>query len=709
MRFFALIAAAALLTTSLCAIVVASVVYDGRATKAAARSPQTLEGNPTERPVALWGYTYDTVDDLQYSVIFIAPLVDDAPLPPGLTRWPGPEEVLLSPALAKAGEAEGISTRFGKVVGRIGPEGLESPGERIAYVRPPESHLSDSRLFEIVGYGSPGGGGIGEHTLVTPLWVLRTALVSLLVLPAVVLIAIAARLGAAGRDRRTALLQALGGSWTARAVINLGEAALPVALGAIVGLLPWGLAMLAGYRIPLTGFMMPSADLRGAWWRLCLAALLAVLCVLVAVVLLHNVGRARRRKSGGQSVVPRPRSEKLPTLKLALCPLFLLLATRGPDLFAAQSPFWFIIIYTLGVIGTLATLPSVLSVATAAVGRGLAGIGSKRGSSSALVAGRWMSEQPGVTARLVAGIVIGIGLMGQVQVHSSRISEPMIAAEATVKRVGGSVLTLKMPEQSARLSSFTNELPDGISTLALTQPDAQGNTTLQAPCETLTKLRLACDGSAKITRAQPDKRLSELANWGSPSGVIIVRDKEIEARTEPPSQQLVLISTTGADLPLNAVKSSAYRDLSLSPGVGTLGYSWYVGAKERAQTVNWAILLGLVGLVTLGVAAAVNNAGEFLRFSRAAAPLTVLTGQRRLYVAIAGWTIGLPLLLATFVGLFVNYWLVSPMTVPLIGARISDSGILAMGFAGAALAVGSWMAGSVQAVHQAGRWSPEAD
>lgn len=709
LRSVALAVAAALLASALCVIVAASAVYDGRVDKAAARSPQTLDADPTARPVALWGYAYDTVDDLQYSVIFIAPLVKDAPLPPGLAKWPGPGEVMLSPALAEAGEREGIQTRLGKVVGSIGPEGLESPGERVAYVHPPDSHLGDSRLFKIVGYGNPAGSGIGEHTLVTPLWILQMASTALLVVPALVLVAIAARLGAAGRDRRTTLVEALGGGAGARAVINLGEAFLPAALGAAAGLLPWLLAMAVDYRLPLTGFVMPSAQLRSVWAELIAAALIALAVVLAAVVLLHRARKQRKKRGAGQSVLPRPSSEKLPTLKVVLCAAFLLLATRGPDLFAARSPFWFIILYMIGVIGTLATLPSVISLATAALGNVLAGFGGRKGHASALVAGRWMSEQPGVTARLVAGVVIGIGLMGQVQVHSSRISEPMIAAEATVNRIGASVLTLKSPAEPERVDAFASAIPQGIRTLALTAPDSDGNTVLKAPCATLDQLRLACAGTDVITRAHPDKRLAELANWGSPSGRIAVSAAPVTDDSGRQEQQLVLLSESQADLPVNAVKAAAYEHLSLSPGVGTLGYSWYVGAKERAETVNWAILFGIIGLLTLGIAAALNNAAEFLRFSRATAPLTVLTGQQRIYHSVAAWTIGLPLLLATGIGLFANYFLSAPMTVPLIGARISSAGVVAMGTIGLMLALASWAAGAAQAVGQAGRWTPEAD
>ncbi|WP_354641656.1 ABC transporter permease [Kitasatospora camelliae] len=706
LRFFALLAATGLLATALTAVVAAAAVYDGRAVRSAERSPVTLDARPDERPVALWGYTYDTIDDLQYSVVFIAPLVDGAPLPPGVDHWPGPGEALLSPALAEAGANAGIGDRFGRTVGTIGTEGLESPQERLAYVRPVDSRLDDARLFQIVGFGTEGLGGFGEHTLIGPLWVLQTALVCLLVLPALVLTTIAARLGATGRDRRTALLDALGSGWSARALINLGEAALPVLLGTAAGLLPWLLGLSTDLRIPLTGYQLPQPDLRAVTWQAVGAGLLAALTVLCAVVLLHRAGTAGRRS---RRTAPRAEADRLPRLRAMICPVALLVATRGPELLAARSPFWFVIVYAVGVVATLATLPAVIALGTARAGAALARLGFRAGRSSALVAGRWMAERPGVTARLVAGVVIGIGLMGQVQVHSSRISEPMIAAQRTVDRIGGSVVTVKAPGDARRTADFAAALPSGIGILALTEPDDEGRPILRAPCETLTQVGIGCTGETVLTRAQSDPRLAELADWGSPDGHLTVVAGPLDQQAALAVQQLVLVSDSRAELPLPAIKSAAYQHLSLSPNVGTLGYTWLIGATERAQTVYWAILFGIVALTTLGLAAAVNNAGEFLRFSRTAAPLTVLSGRRSLYAAIAAWTIGLPLVAATLIGLIANYWLVAPMTVPLIGGKLSDTGVMAMAATSLLLALASWLASAAQATRQAARWTPEAD
>ena len=68
-------------------------------------------------------------------VIVIAPLSEDAPLPPGLSAWPGPGEAAVSPALGTDLTGD-LAGRYGHVTSRISLEGLETPQERRVYMRP---------------------------------------------------------------------------------------------------------------------------------------------------------------------------------------------------------------------------------------------------------------------------------------------------------------------------------------------------------------------------------------------------------------------------------------------------------------------------------------------------------------------------------------------------------------------------------------------
>ncbi|WP_344263555.1 hypothetical protein [Streptomyces sodiiphilus] len=400
-----------------------------------------------------------------------------------------------------------------------------------------------------------------------------------------------------------------------------------------------------------------------------------------------------------------PSCQKL-IARALLCPFAVLLAARGPELLFPADPFRYMLVYFVGVAAALVTLPAAISLAVASLGRILARLGARLGGPGGLVAGRWMSAHPGVTARLVAGLAIGIGLVGQVQVNASRLSEPMVEAQATAERIGTSVVTLKAPQDGERFENFAAALPPGVDVAALSEPDAEGHTTLHAPCDVLTRLQLGCVARQEVTAAEPDSRLTDLAVWATPGGGMTAVPGPVD---EVPAARLVLLSASGGDLPLPELTGLAYRHLSLSPGVEPLGGGWLVGAAERAQEADWAILLGVFSVIFLGLAMAFNNAGEFLRFSRAAAPLSVLTGRSRLHFAAAGRAVLVPLLIGTALGLVTHYWLATPMTTPLSGGSVSLTALQIMGTVGAVLAISGWAAASVLSAVQARSWRPRAD
>lgn len=122
----ALSAFAVALCLGLMAMVHAS--YAGKELRRDARTPVGLtEQSPASR-ATLWLVGSDALKGKRlFSVVFIAPRTSNAPLPPGVDRWPGPGEAVLSPGLLKAGAAEGIAGRYGKLSGTIGQEGLDDP------------------------------------------------------------------------------------------------------------------------------------------------------------------------------------------------------------------------------------------------------------------------------------------------------------------------------------------------------------------------------------------------------------------------------------------------------------------------------------------------------------------------------------------------------------------------------------------------------
>ncbi|MFE4367115.1 hypothetical protein ACFRMN_02470 [Streptomyces sp. NPDC056835] len=200
-----------------------------------------------------------------YQVVFLTRLSADAPLPPGLRSWPRPGEAVLSPALRDHSAAKDIATRYGHTVGTIAAEGLQSPDELFAYVVPLIPATGDN-VRPITGYGPSKGPAfytVGQLEYAQPEWTFLVMIGLLLLLPAVVLLTVAARTGSYARDRRTALVAVLGATPRDRAVIVLGEALRTVAAGALLALSAVAVASIVDVRLPWTGHVVVASDLRG--------------------------------------------------------------------------------------------------------------------------------------------------------------------------------------------------------------------------------------------------------------------------------------------------------------------------------------------------------------------------------------------------------------------------------------------------------------
>ncbi|MEU8938494.1 hypothetical protein OHU17_36180 (plasmid) [Streptomyces goshikiensis] len=153
-RFLALLMATVVAALAASAFVVSAATFDGREARGMTRNP-VLAGQG-EQPKALWSRYWESEHGRQYSVVVVWPLTADAPLPPGLDRWPGPGEAFLSPGLADGPGREDFTRRYGHMAGLVGEDGLATPGERLVYTRPSEAMLNSSYLDGITGFGAPG-------------------------------------------------------------------------------------------------------------------------------------------------------------------------------------------------------------------------------------------------------------------------------------------------------------------------------------------------------------------------------------------------------------------------------------------------------------------------------------------------------------------------------------------------------------------------
>ncbi|MEV7227343.1 FtsX-like permease family protein [Polymorphospora sp. NPDC051019] len=347
----------------------------------------------------------------------------DSPRPPGVDAYPGPGEVVLSPALADLIRVdERAADRFPqRVVGVIGPAGLVAPDELRAYVGVPAGDPmldGDEPFFRdsvVVGFGAPptfahgSAYGTGADVFTPGRW-LAAAFALFVLVPFGAFLATCARLSATTRDRRIAALRLLGVSARQATLVNVVETGVVAAGGALLGAAVFAvLAPLSqGWRIGRLHWYVADIALPAGW-------IAAVLAGTVLFAVLVGVLAARPARSRPLSV-RRGGSARRPAWWRSLP----LVCGLGAVVFAATdaaplTPSGRGTVFIVGLLVTGLALPLVLPLLAywlaVAVGR-IPNAPVWLGLAAARV-----RHTPGVAPRLVASLavtlfVIGMGSLG---------------------------------------------------------------------------------------------------------------------------------------------------------------------------------------------------------------------------------------------------------------------------------------------------------
>jgi hypothetical protein len=263
-------------------------------------------------------------------------------------------------------------------------------------------------------------------------------------LPVGGLVAVCVRLDAERRDRRTAVLGALGASRRARAAVLAGEALVPVAVGASAALVPVLATTLTGVRLPITGHTVPAADLARA------APLVPLLWLLTVVLLLTAVTAGQLRVRGAPGTRPSAVADRAHAWAPFTFALFMALATGG----ALRRGGGGIASYLVGLLGALATLPLVAGRLAAALGGLVADVGHRTGRPAPIVAGRWLAARPAAFARLSAALVIGLCLVTLAEVSSTQLGTSLARDRRLSARIGDAVVEVRARWDAAELRRF---------------------------------------------------------------------------------------------------------------------------------------------------------------------------------------------------------------------------------------------------------------
>ncbi|MER6027658.1 ABC transporter permease [Streptomyces sp. NPDC001851] len=649
--------------------------YAGKELRREARTPVGLTEPSQATRATLWLAGSDALKGKRlFSVVFIAPQTSTthAPLPPGVDRWPGPGEAVLSPALLKAGAAEGIADRYGKLAGTIGQEGLDDPGEWLAYVRPAKGMKAEAPIEAVVGFGPKAGipaeglqPGMGRDND-KPEWMFQGLVIGLLLVPGLVLLFTALRVGAHGRDRRGALVDALGGLRRDRALIAVGEAIRPVTWGAFAAAPFFAVAAFVDIRVPFVGYVMSSADVRQHGWPVLLTpAAVMVTALALAVVSDQMSSRAEGTRPAGASRSRRHR------YLAVLCVPAILLASRGPELAGDNTQYrtW---ISWIGLALVVLTLPAGAAVVVAKLGGSLERTGRRRGWAGALIAGRRMCHHPAATARLVTAVTVALIVFMQalawqavIGTYHAKMEELLSAVDRNVAEIGprGAV-------SSREAAAYLRSVPEGHAAVVIAPPRTPGDgpITISGGCVALESLRLPCSPTPARVDVALDRRLQQLLHWDTEGGtylkVVRAGQAELAEQAVPSANTLAVVRADGGAPAVAALKEASYRAYPRGAQVRYPGEEWLADSIPDREQGRWIRLLGVLGTGILVLAIGLSGKAEFLRQGRALAPLTVLTGGYRVFRSSAAWAIVAPLALAALAGCAIAAWTARPVARP---------------------------------------------
>jgi hypothetical protein len=356
----------------------------------------------------------------------------NSPVPPGLTRLPGPDEVVLSPALATlldSPEGALLRPRFPqRVIGEIGAAGLSSPQDIRYFAGVPNGELDTMTGINPMVYGFGPHGGDDRVLSVVLLALVIVGIVALLV-PILIMVSVSSRIAGAARDRRLAALRLVGAGTRQVRRIAAAEALVPAGTGLLLGAGVFLVLRQLAPRFQVRGIGVFTSDVAVSWPLVVVIVvvvpLLAVASALVALrrTVIEPLGVVR----GG-----RPVRRRL-WWRLALTVVgvgLLILASQVPT--QTSRELWVEVV----AIGSSALLIGVPVLLPYLLERGVSAI--RGGPPSWQLAIRRLQLDSGTPARVVGGVAVVLAgaialqtvvmaIATQLELPSPRVQENTLA------------------------------------------------------------------------------------------------------------------------------------------------------------------------------------------------------------------------------------------------------------------------------------------
>jgi FtsX-like permease family protein len=377
---------------------------------------------PATGVAPLWWHPGSDIFDGQSIERFdVAATGSTSPVPPGLSRDPGPGQYYASPALAaliRATPADQLADRYpGHLAGTIGDAALPSPDSLVIVIgrtpaqlaHTPNSARVTSISTTVLGWPLPRteanpngltysppdpGGGKGATDLI--LSVVALAILA----PVLIFIATATRLSAARREERFAAMRLVGATRKQVSLLAATESTAAGTLGMAIGF-----GIFFGLRIPVAGIPFIGQPFFPGELTLSLPDILAVAIgvpVFAAVAARLALRRVRISPLGvARRATPRPpRAWRMVPLLAGLAELGFWTVHGHPASVSGQVDA-FASSFLLIILGLVIAGPWLTMVAARAMARWTSRPGT-------LIAARRLADDPRAAFRAVSGLVLAL-------------------------------------------------------------------------------------------------------------------------------------------------------------------------------------------------------------------------------------------------------------------------------------------------------------
>lgn len=689
---------------AVCGNVLIVATYEGRAARDGARSPVAAADSAEER--VWWSWTASSIDGQYVDVIHIDPLVDDAPLPPGLDRWPEPGEVVPAPALAADPAFSSWVAQVGWNGGHvIGPEGLTDAGERVAYHRPAGEIVRDAGTY-VSGFGVPhevSSGMIGSALRTKPLAVFLESYTAFVLVPALVLLLVVVRIDGRRRNARLAVLRVLGGSIRHRIAMVWGSSFTGVVFGAAVALVVLAVLLVADITVPVVGYGLRAADLRASALDL-FVALLAALSVLMVVLFTANQGRIARAAHGAQAAQIR-----VHPAAAALCPFLTWVAVMAYAQAVPYGPNVTTLTYYAGVLLVASTLPLMVAGVTTGLSRGIVRWARNRARPATLVAARQVLFDSRGVLTIGASLAVVILLTVQVQIFSGKLSAQAVEAASLQQLTGDRLLNVELRgDRILQESARTVLRRHGQILLYFGSPNT-GDTTVHitGSCAALDAAGLGCtEGPRSILEMTRETRA--IVGLAGGQSIEVTVDDAVDAWSAVPYGwwgNLALVSP-GPQLDSLAINTEL-ADLSTPASTVTpISDSWLVAAADSTAKSRWLTVFGWCTVALLVLALGAASLIEQLEVTRSTRAWSVLGASRRSIAAVNGWRIALPMSLSVVSGALITVWLAQPILMSSQGGHFPADMLAGIAVVCLVITAGVWALATHLAIRDMERWHP---